>query len=117
MAEDGKTKEEKRKQIKSLTQEGEVRRKNGQSTDAIRLFTEALEIDGEYAWAYAHRGAARAALDGPDPEPEEDDDPEPADLRDPRPHAIARAAVDPDVLEHIGWDGHTAPGADPTHAH
>ena len=30
---------------------------------------------------------------------------------------IARAAVDPDVLEHIGWDGDAAPGADPTLVH
>ncbi|WP_437693960.1 tetratricopeptide repeat protein [Sorangium sp. So ce176] len=67
MAEEGEVRKEKRKQSKSLAQEGEVRRKNGQYTDAIRRFTEALEIDGEYAWAYAHRGAARAALDDWEP--------------------------------------------------
>ncbi|WP_437738428.1 tetratricopeptide repeat protein [Sorangium sp. So ce1335] len=67
MADEGEDKKEKRKQSKSLAQEGEVRRKNGQYTDAIRLFTGALEIDGEYAWAYAHRGAARAALDDWEP--------------------------------------------------
>ncbi|WP_155798233.1 tetratricopeptide repeat protein [Sorangium cellulosum] len=67
MAEEGEVRKEKRKQSKSLAQDGEVRRKNGQYTDAIRRFTEALEIDGEYAWAYAHRGAARAALDDWEP--------------------------------------------------
>ncbi|WP_437751030.1 tetratricopeptide repeat protein [Sorangium sp. So ce1389] len=67
MAEEDEDRREKRKHSKSLAQEGEARRKNGQYTDAIRLFTEALEIDGEYAWAYAHRGAARAALDDWEP--------------------------------------------------
>ncbi|XYI03940.1 tetratricopeptide repeat protein [Sorangium sp. So ce1128] len=56
-----------RTKLKSLAQQGEVRRKNGQYTDAIRLFTEAIEIDDEYAWAYAHRGAAHAALDDWEP--------------------------------------------------
>ncbi|WP_437842119.1 tetratricopeptide repeat protein [Sorangium sp. So ce1153] len=67
MADEGEDRNEKRKQSKRLAQEGEARRKNGQHTDAIRLFTEALELDGEYAWAYAHRGAARAALDDWEP--------------------------------------------------
>ncbi|HTN84301.1 MAG TPA: hypothetical protein VL242_11465 [Sorangium sp.] len=67
MADEGEDRNEKRKQSKRLAQEGEARRKNGQHTDAIRLFTQALELDGEYAWAYAHRGAARAALDDWEP--------------------------------------------------
>ncbi|WP_433937459.1 tetratricopeptide repeat protein [Sorangium cellulosum] len=66
MAED-QEKQEKRKQLKSLAQEGEVRRLNGQYTEAIRLFTEALKIDDNYAWAHAHRGAAHAAIDNWDP--------------------------------------------------
>lgn len=64
---DGKQKEEKRKQLMSLAQEGEVRRVNGQYTEAIRLFTEALTIDNNYAWAHAHRGAAHAAIDNWEP--------------------------------------------------
>ncbi|WP_437494292.1 tetratricopeptide repeat protein [Sorangium sp. So ce1014] len=48
---------------KSLAQQGEVHRRNGEYTAAIQLFTEAIAIDSEYAWAYAHRGAARAAID------------------------------------------------------
>ncbi|WP_437642007.1 tetratricopeptide repeat protein [Sorangium sp. So ce854] len=62
-----KEREEKRKQLNKLAQEGEVRRLNGQYTEAIRLFTEALKIDGNYAWAHAHRGAAHAAIDNWDP--------------------------------------------------
>ncbi|KYF76009.1 hypothetical protein BE11_03475 [Sorangium cellulosum] len=67
MADQNEDVKEKRRQSKSLAQEGEVRRKNSQYTDAIRLFTEALDIDGEYAWAYAHRAAAHAALDDWEP--------------------------------------------------
>ncbi|KYF54398.1 hypothetical protein BE08_17850 [Sorangium cellulosum] len=67
MTDQGEDRKEKRKQSKRLAHEGEERCKNGQYTDAIRLFTEALEIDGAYAWAYAHRGAARAALDDWEP--------------------------------------------------
>ncbi|WP_437901246.1 tetratricopeptide repeat protein [Sorangium sp. So ce124] len=52
-----------RTKIKSLAQKAEGRRKEGQYTEAIQLFTEALELDSGYAWAYAHRGAAHAALD------------------------------------------------------
>ncbi|KYF74052.1 hypothetical protein BE17_21035 [Sorangium cellulosum] len=48
---------------KSLAQQGEVHRRNGEYTAAIQCFTDALAIDDEYAWAYAHRGAARAAID------------------------------------------------------
>ncbi|MGK3993468.1 tetratricopeptide repeat protein [Sorangium sp. So ce1024] len=46
-----------------LAQEGETRRLNGEYTKAIECFTQALAIHGRCAWAYAHRGAARAAID------------------------------------------------------
>ncbi|MGK3983963.1 hypothetical protein WME99_13050 [Sorangium sp. So ce136] len=52
-----------RTELKSLAQQGEVHRTNGEYTSAIQCFTNALAIDGKYAWAYAHRGAARAAID------------------------------------------------------
>ncbi|WP_437292045.1 tetratricopeptide repeat protein [Sorangium sp. So ce406] len=61
--------DQQRKRIKALAQEAEGRRLYGEQTTAIRLFTEAIElaeqlkIDHKYAWAYAHRGAARAAID------------------------------------------------------
>lgn len=66
MAED-KQNEDMRRQLKNLAQEGEVRRLNGQYTEAIRLFTKALKIDKNYTWAHAHRGAAHAAIDNWDP--------------------------------------------------
>ncbi|KYF70920.1 tetratricopeptide repeat protein [Sorangium cellulosum] len=49
--------------LQKLAQDGEVRRLNGEYTKAIECFTQALAIHGGYAWAYAHRGAARAAID------------------------------------------------------
>ncbi|WP_438021212.1 tetratricopeptide repeat protein [Sorangium sp. So ce315] len=52
-----------RTKLTSLAQQGEVHRTNGEYTAAIQCFTEAIAIDGTYAWAYAHRGAARAAID------------------------------------------------------
>ncbi|WP_437564545.1 tetratricopeptide repeat protein [Sorangium sp. So ce542] len=66
-AEEDDDRRARREQSRRLAHEGEACRKNRQYTDAIRLFTEALEIDGAYAWAYAHRGAARAALDDWEP--------------------------------------------------
>ncbi|WP_437330862.1 tetratricopeptide repeat protein [Sorangium sp. So ce381] len=52
-----------RTKLISLAQQGEVHRTNGNYTTAVQCFTDALAIDGKYAWAYAHRGAARAAID------------------------------------------------------
>ncbi len=52
-----------RTKLKSLAQQGEVHRTNGEYTTAIQCFTDALAIDDKYAWAYAHRGAAHAAID------------------------------------------------------
>lgn len=52
-----------RTKLIGLAQQGEVHRTNGEYSTAIQCFTDALAIDGKYAWAYAHRGAARAAID------------------------------------------------------
>jgi tetratricopeptide (TPR) repeat protein len=49
--------------LKSLAQQGATYHANGQYSEAVRCFTGAIEINPSYAWAYAHRGAARAAID------------------------------------------------------
>ncbi len=50
-------------ELRSLVQQGETYRNTGQYSEAIQCFTRVIEMNRTYAWAYAHRGATRMAID------------------------------------------------------